>query len=149
MKRMIYLAVVGSGLVIAACSSLALAQGKNARIEGEARRAMEEFYRVFNEADNEALQQYMNFPHVFLSRNGRVLISEERWTIDFDRMREREGWSSSTLDSVEAGLIMVDKVHFNIVFSRHRADGTVYRTVPGMWIVTKKDGRWGVQVRSY
>ena len=120
-----------------------------ATAQREARHAMEEFYRVFNEADNEALQEFMNFPHVFLSANGRVSISEERWTMNFDGMRERENWASSSLDSAKACLVMETKVHFDIVFSRHHADGSTYRTVPGMWIVTKQDDHWGVQLRSY
>ena len=68
----------------------AAAQTEEEKTVAEARAAMEAFYVAFNRADNEALQEYMNFPHVFLSRNGRVSISEERWELNFERMRERE-----------------------------------------------------------
>ena len=138
--------VVFAGLLLGSCARR-VSDAVDA--EREALHAMQEFYRVFNEADNEALQEYMNFPHLFIGRNGRISISEERWTIDFDRMREREGWDRSALDSAEAVFVTEDKVHFRIVFSRLHADGTVYRTVPGVWVVTKQDGHWGVQLRSY
>ena len=40
------------------------------------------------------------------------------------------------------------KVHFEVVFSRYKADGTKYATYQSLWIVTQKDGQWGVQARS-
>ena len=40
------------------------------------------------------------------------------------------------------------KVHFDVVFSRYKADGTKYATYQSLWIVTLKDGNWGVRARS-
>jgi hypothetical protein len=40
------------------------------------------------------------------------------------------------------------KVHFDVAFSRYKADGAKYATYQSLWIVTKKDGQWGVQARS-
>jgi hypothetical protein len=40
------------------------------------------------------------------------------------------------------------KVHFDDVFSRYKADGSKAATYQSLWIVTKKDGQWGVQARS-
>jgi hypothetical protein len=40
------------------------------------------------------------------------------------------------------------KVHFDVVFSRYKADGSKAATYQSLWIVTKKDGQWGVQARS-
>lgn len=114
-----------------------------------AKKTMEDFFVDFNAADNEALQEHMNYPHIFLTGNGRARMQEERMDMNFDAMREREGWAKSTLDSVEPSMVFDGKVHFNLVFSRVGTDGKVYRTVPGQWIVTRQDGHWGVQVRSY
>ncbi len=41
-----------------------------------------------------------------------------------------------------------DKVHFAVQFTRYRADGSVIGHYPSMWIVTLRDGRWGVEARS-
>jgi hypothetical protein len=35
-----------------------------------------------------------------------------------------------------------------VVFSRYKADGTKYATYQSLWMVTKKEGAWGVQARS-
>ena len=40
------------------------------------------------------------------------------------------------------------KVHFEVVFSRYKADGSKYATYQSLWIATKKDGAWGIQARS-
>lgn len=113
------------------------------------RKTVEGFFVAFNQGDNDALQNYMNYPHIFLSRNGGARVSEERVDTPFDRMREGEGWHHSSIGSLEPLLTFEDKVHFKLVFSRHHEDGSVYRTVTGEWVVTQKDGHWGVQLRSY
>lgn len=116
----------------------------------EPRKVLEEFFVAFNNADNEALRKVNNYPHTFLLGNGRTIIDLEpaEFAIDFERLRESEGWGYSTLDSATAGLGSEDKVHYDIVFSRYHEDGTLYRTVPAHWIVTNKDGHWGIQFRS-
>ena len=117
--------------------------------EKDARKALNGFFDAFNAADNDALQDYCNYPHAFVGREGSIRIIEDRWEMNFDTMRERENWKKSTLDSARAFLVKEDKVHFEIVFSRHNTDGEVYRTVPGLWIMTKQDGKWGLSLRSY
>ncbi len=39
------------------------------------------------------------------------------------------------------------KVIAKLTFTRHHADGAVYRTVPVVWIFTNQDGHWGLQLR--
>ena len=128
-----------------------LASGENAEEDAvnDAKETVVKFFEAFNAADNDALQDYMNYPHIFLTRNGQARIIEERWDMNFEGLREREGWRRSTIDSLEVSMVFEDKVHLNLVFSRVGQDGEIYRTVPGQWIVTKQDGRWGVQLRSY
>ncbi len=117
--------------------------------EKDARQALADFFVAFNAADNDALQNYSNYPHAFVGSAGSIRIIEDRWEANFEAMREREGWHHSTLDSARAFIVKEDKVHFEIVFSRHNTDGEVYRTVPGLWIMTKQDGKWGLSLRSY
>ena len=63
-------------------------------------------------------------------------------------MREREDWHHSTLDSARAFIVKEDKVHFEIAFSRHKVTAAPYRTVPGLWIIPKQTGKWGLEPRS-
>ncbi len=120
-----------------------------AQAEKDARQALDDFFVAFNAADNDALQNYSNYPHAFVGSAGSIRVIHDRWEANFDTMREREGWHHSSLDSARAFIVKEDKVHFEIVFSRHNTGGDVYRTVPGLWIMTKQDGTWGLSLRSY
>ena len=146
-KRLLLMAVFCGALML--IPGAAMTQSNDDQIAKEALATMVGFYDAFNKGDNDALQEYMTYPHVFMQRNGSVRIIEERWNMNFDRMRESQDWVKSTLDETEATTIFQDKVHFNITFSRHNSEGEVYLTQKGVWVVTKKDGKWGVQLRSY
>ena len=130
-------------------SSLATTQANEEETVKEAWASIEGFFDAFNKEDNDALQQYMTFPHMFLNRNGSVSVSEERWDMNFEAMKERQDWVKSTLDSHEVTMVFPDKVHFKIVFGRVNTKGEKYYTKEGVYIATKKDAKWGLQVRSY
>ena len=67
---------------------------------------------------------------------------------DFEHLRETEGWDHSPIDRAEPLQVAPDKVHFEVVLSRLHADGTAYRTVPSLFIITRQDGEWGLQFQS-
>ena len=130
-------------------SSLATMESTEEETVRDAWASIEGFFVAFNNEDNEAMQEYMTFPHLFLTREGGVRVSEERWIMNFERMKESQNWVKSTLDSHEATMVFSDKVHFKIAFSRHNSKGEKYYVQEGVYIATKKDGNWGLQVRSY
>ena len=118
--------------------------------EAEARSALEEYFRAWNAADNASIVKISNFPRVSLGGNGQVVVRDghEEIEIDFGLLRQAEGWDHTTLDLVEATQVSEDKVHFRIVSSRRRADGSPYRTVPALYVFTKQNGHWGLQLQS-
>ncbi len=115
-----------------------------------ARKVLDEFFMAFNKSDNARLQALSNYPHAFIMAEGKASISKKASELvtNFDAMRANERWHSSTLDSAVPSYASKTQVHFDVVFSRLRADGTIYRSVPATWIVTNKNGHWGLQVRS-
>ncbi len=122
----------------------------NAEAEVAARKLIDDFFVAFNAEDNEALQKIANYPHAFLLDNGRMAIANgpEELVMDFDAMKKREGWHHSSLGEYTVSNSAPEKVHVELTFNRHKEDGTIYRTVPALWIVTKQDGEWGLQFRS-
>ena len=40
------------------------------------------------------------------------------------------------------------KIHFDVQFTRYRADNSVLGTYRSLWVVAKLGGRWAVQLRS-
>jgi len=118
--------------------------------EAEARAPIEAFFKAFNARDNEALKKTLNYPHVRINETGSVNVwrdASEAGT-NFDALARSEGWARSSLDSVAMRQHGEMKVHFEVVFSRYKADGTKYATFQSLWVSTKQDGHWGIQARS-
>jgi len=119
-------------------------------ILAEARDAALGYMKAWNDSDVEETSSHLNYPHLFLVRGN---VAEAKGPGDlkpnFNRMQESENWGFSTFDSLKPSIITANKVHLEVVFSRWHPDGMRYRTVPGLWLMTKVDGHWGIQLRSY
>ncbi|HIA48337.1 MAG TPA: hypothetical protein EYN96_10320 [Candidatus Hydrogenedentes bacterium] len=117
-----------------------------------AEEAVQQFFTAFNGADNAALLDTLNLPHAFLLDNGALAAAHDPSgplvAMDFDGMREREGWHMSSIDSLTPVQVSPGSVSFELVFSRYHQNGMKYRTVPALWVLTDKEGHWGVQFRS-
>ena len=118
--------------------------------EAAARAPIDAFFKAFNARDNDALKKTLHYPHVRINEAGNVNVWRDlsEAGTNFDGLTKSEGWARSSLDSVTMRQNDPMKVHFEVVFSRYKADGTKYATYQSLWIVTLKDGAWGVQARS-
>ena len=119
--------------------------------EAGARAAMDGFMTAFNAEDGEAMRaKWFHFPHVRL-HSGQVSVMERPEDLRL-RVWERKGqstdWARTEWDYVEAIDTGPDKVHFRVQFTRYRADGSAIGSYKSLYIVTLKDGRWGIQGRS-
>ena len=137
------------GAVLALAATLVAPVSAQGPLE-DARAALDEYFRTWNAEDNAAIAAACNYPRLSLGRNGQVSMREGPADVvtDFARLRQTEGWDHSTIDHAEPLQVAPDKVHFEVVFSRRHADGTAYRTVPSLFIITRQDGRWGLQFQS-
>ncbi len=117
--------------------------------ETSARKAIDDFFAALNAWDLEAARNALNYPHVHIAgQDVRVWHQPADFVIDFEELAASEGWKYSTLDSCAMRQSSEEKVHFEVQYSRHRADSTRYATYQSLWIVTRRDGRWGIQCRS-
>lgn len=117
----------------------------------EARAVMDGFMVAFNAQDAEALRTtWFHFPHVRL-HSGQVTVmatpADFRSAV-WGRTGQAEGWARTAWDYVEPVDSGPDKVHFRVQFTRYRADGSAIGSYRSLYIVTKLDGRWGIQARS-
>jgi predicted Abi (CAAX) family protease len=122
-------------------------------ITKEAVKAVEAFFQTFNAHDSNGNLKTMHFPHIRINGSGQVNIVQSAADVRpldavLSYLTETEGWHHSTLDSVEMIHASDIKVHFDIQFSRYKADGSKYAVHKSLWIVTKKNGQWGIQTRS-
>ncbi len=117
----------------------------------EARAVMDGFMTAFNAEDAEALRTtWFHFPHVRL-HSGQVTVmatpADFRSAV-WGRTGQAQGWARTAWDYVEPIDAGPDKVHFRVQLTRYRADGSAIGSYRSLYIVTRQDGRWGIQARS-
>ena len=139
-------------IALAGCllGSVAPARAQDRSAVVAARAALDEYIRAWNEEDNDAIAAVTNFPRISIGLNGQVVVREnpEEIVVDFGLLRAAEGWDHTTLDLIDATQTSPDKVHFRVVTSRRQANGSPYRTTPALYIITNRNGHWGLQVQS-
>jgi hypothetical protein len=151
-------ALIGAGLTMAAATD-ALGQSmappavkpEHAKFAAEiaaAQERLDAFMKAFNARDIPAYEATFNFPHVRFA-SGKVTIinpgfhKPEMFTSGALTDWDHSAWQRR--DVIHAG---ADKVHIDTRFTRFRTDGSVIGGFDSIYIVTKLDGRWGIQGRS-
>jgi hypothetical protein len=136
----------GLGLLFGYVSAAGMHQSEQ---EAGARKAVDDFFAALNARNLEAARKALHYPHVhFAGHEAKVWNEPTDFHIDFDALAATEGWHHSTLDLCIMRQSSEDKIHFEIQYSRHKADSGRYATYQSVWIVTRKEGRWGIQCRS-
>ena len=111
------------------------------------------FLDTFNACDAAGHADTLAYPHVRLA-SGTVRIWQDRdeavpaMERGMAALQERAGWSHSTWDHRRVIHAGPDKVHLDVQFTRHRADGTVIGVYPAVYVVVREDGRWLIAARS-
>jgi hypothetical protein len=118
--------------------------------EAQARRAMDQFMKTFNARDPQAWAASLNYPHVrFAGNQVRVYNSAQEFVRDnLDYPARLAPWHHSAWEEMKVIQSEPDKVHFAVIFVRYDASGKEIGKFPSLYIVTVKDGHWGVQGRS-
>jgi hypothetical protein len=118
--------------------------------EAEALKAINAYMDAFNARDVAGLDRAMNFPHV-RHASGKVRVMEEPGSHPdrmFELFAEAHGWDHSEWDYRRVVQSTDDKVHFVVQFTRYRKDGSKIGVFPSVWVVTRQEGHWGIQMRS-
>ena len=116
--------------------------------------AVHRFVDAFNRSDKDALTSCLHFPHATHSDGNDPTVYEsgdEFWDVigrQIENMRTGEGWMKSTIDYVEVINEAPETVQLLIEFARRNIDGNAYGVARGIWIVTNKNNKWRLQMRS-
>lgn len=113
-----------------------------------AQACLDAFMVAFNARDLKAFEASFNFPHVrFASNTVRIInagdMKPEMFTTGSLADWDHSGWDRRAV--IHAG---ADKVHIDTRFTRYRKDGSVIGGFDSIYIVTRLNGRWGIQGRS-
>ena len=112
-----------------------------------AMRVLDSFMTHFNSRDMEQWSETLNYPHVrFAGSEVTVWDTKEEYSsVDiFDRLTST-GWHHSAWLSRKVILVSEDKVHISTVFQRYDENNNPLKQYQSLYIVTNKDGHWGVQ----
>jgi hypothetical protein len=121
---------------------------KESEIEVKSRKPIDDFFAALNARDIESGRKTLHYPHIQIAGNDVSILNEpDSFQIDFQSLAN-DGWTYSTLDSCSMRQSCDEKVHFEVQLSMHAANDSRYATFQALWIVTKKEGVWGIQCRS-
>ncbi len=136
----------GLGLLMGYVSAAGMQQSEH---EAGARKAVDDFFSALNARDLDRARDALHYPHIHIA-GSEVTVWEQPadFRIDFEAIEAAEGWHHSSLDLCVMRQASPDKIHFEIQYSRHRADTGRYVTHQSIWIVTRHEEHWGIQCRS-
>ena len=116
----------------------------------EALVCLDKFGAAFENEDIEGMDACCHFPHYLLSGNEVICWQNKgQITKDFFEQLKKKGFKRTVVTKREPILVCENKVHFLYSYERVDVFGNVMSQHHNIWIVTLKEGKWGIQVRSY
>jgi hypothetical protein len=120
------------------------------RIQEECNRILDAFMDALNAYDGAGMERCMHYPHPRIAV-GKVVVYDAPGSnpMDlFDRLKKEDGWAYSRWVKREVVQFSEHKAHVALSYTRFRADHSVIGTYESLYILTRVDGRWGIQARS-
>ena len=138
------------GRIVLGLLIVAALRGADASPEAAARKTMDQFMETFNARDVGAWAKTLNYPHVrFASNQVRIWNTADEFARDnADYPKRLAPWHHSRWESMTVIQQGADKVHFAVTFVRYDENNREIGKFPSLYVVTLKDGHWGVQARS-
>ena len=133
------------------CFSLESWSEQNNKLAIEnAMQVLDSFMTSFNARNMEEWSETLNYPHVRFA-GSKVTVwdtNEEYSAIDIFERLASTGWHHSAWLSRKVILVSENKVHISTIFQRYDENNNPLKKYQSLYIVTNKDGHWGVQARS-
>ena len=138
-------------LIMTLCFSLESWSEQNNKLAIEnAMQVLDSFMTSFNARNMEEWSETLNYPHVRFAGSEVTLwnTKEEYSAIDIFERLASTGWHHSAWLSRKVILVSKNKVHISTIFQRYDENNNPLKQYQSLYIVTNKDGHWGVQARS-
>jgi hypothetical protein len=138
-------------LIMTLCFSLESWSEQNNKLAIEnAMQVLDSFMTSFNARNMEEWSETLNYPHVRFAGSEVTLwnTKEEYSSIDIFERLSSTGWHHSAWLSRKVILVSKNKVHISTIFQRYDENNNPLKQYQSLYIITNKDGHWGVQARS-
>jgi hypothetical protein len=110
---------------------------------------LDRFIAALNARDEAGLLATMHFPHYRLAGvTMRVWEKPDESYFSAFLARAGDGWHHTVWDFRRVIVAGPEKVHFDVQFTRYRADGSVLGRFRSLYIVTRRDEVWAIAARS-
>ena len=117
----------------------------------EALAVVDRYLAGLNARDTESIRAAFNFPHLRIGATGSLARFENPPDYDFShfyRATSPDGWHHTRWDKSEVVFATEGKAHVAVNFICCREDDSVIGHYFSLYIVTRQDGHWGIQVGS-
>ena len=111
---------------------------------------LDQFMDALNGHDAAGMDAAMHFPHIRFA-GGQLKVYEKAGSNPMDlfqKLREEDDWLYSHWRTRDVVQFNDNKAHVALSYTRYRSDDSVIGVYESLYILTKVDGRWGIQVRS-
>jgi hypothetical protein len=110
---------------------------------------LDRFMAALNARDQTALLASMHFPHYRLA-GVKMRVWEQPDASYFAGFLSRagDGWHHTNWDFRRVIAAGPEKAHFDVQFTRYRADNSVIGSFRSLYIVTRCDDVWAIAIRS-
>ncbi|MEM7216866.1 MAG: hypothetical protein AAF515_00780 [Pseudomonadota bacterium] len=111
---------------------------------------LDAFMTAFNRRDMSAWAETLNYPHVRFASGG-VRVWQDQSAFEAKppfRALADIGWDHSHWMRRDIVMASPDKVHIATTFERFNAENESIGRYESLYIVTRLNGRWGIQSRS-
>ena len=111
---------------------------------------LDHFMAGLNRYDAQAMDAAMHFPHVrFAGGQIKTYPKAGNNPMDlFERLRREDDWKYSSWVSRELVQCSDIKAHYALSYTRFRSDDSVIGVYESLYVLTKVDHAWGIQLRS-
>jgi 2-hydroxychromene-2-carboxylate isomerase len=119
-------------------------------VEAACRATLHRFMAALNAYDAAAMDAAMHFPHIRIA-GGTVKVYEKPGSnpMDlFDKLRKEDDWKWSAWNEIRIVQRSDTKVHLALTYTRYKSDDSILGVYESLYVLTLKEGRWGIQARS-
>jgi len=111
---------------------------------------LQRFMDALNTHDAASMDAEMHFPHIRIA-GGRVTVYDQpgRNPMDlFQKLKAEDDWHHSVWNERRLLQYSDTKAHMAVTYTRFRTDGSTIGVYESLYILTLKNGHWGIQARS-
>ena len=111
---------------------------------------LDHFMAGLNHYDAKAMDAALHFPHVrFAGGQIKTYPKAGDNPMDlFERLKREDDWKYSSWVSRELVQCSDIKAHYALSYTRFRSDDSVIGVYESLYVLTKVDHAWGIQLRS-